>query len=160
MARIERFSSPLHGKTLATAAGTGSIRVVKSKAFAVETPGKFQRGIKQVEETFEIGHHLYPIMLEDLVGRSRLIVEVHFIGQAGATAGNDADPNEKVATHLIGLANFGYFLLGTICYENHLQAIDGPWRTVNDLRERSMVLIIRHWPLLEYYLPAAVHRLP
>jgi len=114
-----KYQQKLHGETLATAAGAGSIRITESKTLSTQTAGKLQRGIEQIKEALQIGDHLHAIVFKDLVGGPGLIVKIHFIGQAGATAGNDADPHEIVAPHLVGVTDFVDFLLGIICYENH-----------------------------------------
>lgn len=104
----------LDRKAFATTTSARSVRVVKSKTFAIQATGKFQRGVEQVEETFQVGDNFHVIIFKNLVIRLRFIVEVDLVRQSGATAGNDAYPEEIVVSDIARLPNISNFLLGAV----------------------------------------------
>ena len=57
----------LHGKTFTTTTSPGGIGVVERKAFAIQAARKFERGIEQVEETFQVGYDLHAIVFKHLI---------------------------------------------------------------------------------------------
>lgn len=122
----EKVSAPtkimrgvLNGKALPAAAGAGCIGVIEGKTLSMQTTGKFQGGIEQVQKAFQVGDYFHAIVLKDLIGWPGLVVEIHLVRQTGATARNHADPDEEIVAHFIGLTDIIDLFLGTICYENH-----------------------------------------
>mgnify|MGYP003415552677 CR=1 FL=1 len=85
-----------NGETLAAPTSTGCIRVVERKPFAVQPAAEFQRGIEQIQKTFEVGHDFYAVVLKYLIAGFRLVVKIQLIRQAGTAPAGNADPNKEV----------------------------------------------------------------
>ena len=77
---------PLDCETLSTSTTSTGIGVVEKETFTIETIRKIQFSIHQIEKAFEVGNNPDTIVLETLVHRLGLIVEIHFIAKAGTTA--------------------------------------------------------------------------
>lgn len=117
--KIMRGVANLNGKTLPATAGAGRIGVIEGKTFSIQTTGKLQRGIEQVQKALQVGDYFHAIVLKDLVGWPGLVIKIHLVGQPRTTTGDHAHPDKEVVAHFIGLTDLGYLFLGTICYENH-----------------------------------------
>lgn len=104
----------LHRKTLPAPARARSIRVVERKPFAVQSTGKLQRGVEQVEKTFQVGDHLYAVVFEYLIVGFGLVVEIHFIRQAGTASGGHTDPHEEIIGDMAFLPYLDDLVFGAI----------------------------------------------
>ncbi len=117
--KLLHFQFFLNRKTFATSAGARSVRVVERKTLAVQAATELQRGVEQVEKTFEVGHDFHAVILEYLVVGFRFVVKIQFVRQAGAASARDAHADEIIVGQFARLAHFLNLLFGTICYENH-----------------------------------------
>ena len=79
------FKTRLHGKAFTATAGAACVWIIEIKSFAVQSVRKIEHGIYQVEEAFQICHHLHPIVFKHLVHGFLLVVEVELVGKPGNT---------------------------------------------------------------------------
>mgnify|MGYP006161889285 CR=1 FL=1 len=94
----------LHRKTLTASAGSAGIGVYKVEAFSVQAITEIEGGIENIQETLEVGNQLYAFIFKHLVVWLRLVVKLHIVGKARATARQYAHAYEvlvgKVVLHL------------------------------------------------------------
>jgi hypothetical protein len=113
------FPNYLYRETLPATTSTSSIRVLEIETLAFQSTRKLQRGIKKVEETFQVGDDLGVVVLENLVIRLGLVVEVHVIAQARTASAGYADPDEIIFSEPLLLLDLLYALFGAFGYEKH-----------------------------------------
>jgi hypothetical protein len=87
-----------YGETLAAGTSAAGIGIDEMEAFTIETIGKFEHGIEQVQNAFHIRDELHAFVKENLVCRFLLVVETHFITETGAAAAHNADPHKIIIT--------------------------------------------------------------
>jgi len=83
-------------ETLSAPACTRGVRVIEREALSVQSARKLEGCVEQIEETLQVGYYFHAIVLEYLIGWFGFIVEIHFIRQAGASAGGNTYAHEEI----------------------------------------------------------------
>jgi hypothetical protein len=107
----------LYRKALSASTGSGGIGIIEVESLPFQTAGELQGRIAQVQETFEVGNYLFPIVFEYLIIRPGLIIELHIVAQTRATATGDGYPYKIVCTVTLFGPNFLDLIFGGVRYK-------------------------------------------
>ena len=104
-----RQQDGLRAKALSTRARTGGIRVFNLEAPILERVDVIQLRPCYVKRAFGIDNHFDPAALDQKVAVGRLILQIHFVLEARATAANHRHAQNAARTTLLGQQRAHFF---------------------------------------------------
>src|SRR5258708_19708854 len=91
----------LDSEAFAAAAGPGSIWIVEKQAFTIQSARIIQLGAIEVQQTFQVYHHLDPLVLEFLVPFLAGGIEIELIFQTVTAPAFHAYPYNLLLAELL-----------------------------------------------------------
>lgn len=88
------FQKVSYSKTLTTSAAPAGIRIVEIETFAIKSVTEIKFGIHQIQEAFKVGDNFQALVFKNLVGRLDLVVKIHLIAEAAASAAHHTYPQK------------------------------------------------------------------
>jgi len=109
----------LNRKTLPTATGPGSIRIIKSQPLPIQPAGIIQLRPIQIEQTLHIHNHLHPLVLKYLISLLLNGVKIQLVLQTGTPPTLHRNPDKGLRVRMLITHQLRYIFFRRIRNCNH-----------------------------------------